>query len=69
MVGHGAKVHQKQEVAIAALLTCDSIASAAESVGLNHKTLVKWGLHKDSRNNGHSLSERCNGVVFGLCQL
>ena len=27
------------------------------------------GLRKDSRKNGHSLSERCNGVVFGLCQL
>ena len=24
------------------------------------------GLHKDSRNNGHSLSERCNCAVFGL---
>ena len=27
------------------------------------------GLPKDSRKNGHSLSECCNGVVFGLCQL
>ena len=27
------------------------------------------GLHKDSRKNGHSLSECCHGVVFGLCQL
>ena len=27
------------------------------------------GLHKDSRKNGHSLSECCNGVVFRLCQL
>ena len=26
------------------------------------------GLHKDSRKNGHNLSECCNGVVFGLCQ-
>ena len=24
------------------------------------------GLHKDSRNNGHSLSARCNCAVFGL---
>ena len=24
------------------------------------------GLHKDSRNNGHCLSERCNCAVFGL---
>ncbi len=26
------------------------------------------GLHKDSRKNGHSLSERCDGVMFGPSQ-
>jgi hypothetical protein len=24
------------------------------------------GLHNDARNNGHSLSKHCHGVVFGL---
>jgi hypothetical protein len=26
---------------------------------------VNEGLHKDSRHNGHSLSARCHGAVFG----
>ena len=28
--------------------------------------VLRWGLHKDSRNNGYCLSERCNCAVFGL---
>jgi hypothetical protein len=31
-----------------------------------HALVVMLGLNKDSRKNGHSLSERCNGVVVGL---
>ena len=27
------------------------------------------GLHKDSRENGHSLSKSCNGAVLGLYEL
>jgi hypothetical protein len=42
MSGHGLKLNHKQESAIAALLTADSVTAAAHSLGLNEKTLVRW---------------------------
>jgi transposase-like protein len=43
----------------------DANEAAIKSYNEEHGTAIT-GLHKDSRNNGHSLSERCNCAVFGL---
>jgi DNA-binding MurR/RpiR family transcriptional regulator len=40
--GHGEKRSRKQEQALAALLTCPTIAAAAEQVGVNEATLKRW---------------------------
>ena len=42
MSGHGDKLSQKQEAAVAALLVSGSIGRAAESVGLSERTLRRW---------------------------
>ena len=42
MKGHGAKFGRKQEEAIAALLVQRNIEEAAKSVGVSHKTLLRW---------------------------
>jgi hypothetical protein len=40
--GHGDKYSRKREQAIAALLNCPSIASAAKSIGVSERTLRMW---------------------------
>ena len=42
MHGHGCKLGQKQEKAIAALLTQRNIEEAARAVGISVKTLLRW---------------------------
>ena len=42
MKGHGAKFGSKKEEAIAALLVQRNIEEAAKSVGVSHKTLLRW---------------------------
>jgi Helix-turn-helix domain of transposase family ISL3 len=42
MIGHGEKLTRKQDQAIGALLTEQTIASAAEQVGVSEPTLRRW---------------------------
>jgi len=42
MIGHGQKLSRKQETAIAALLTCDTVTAAASSCGVSAPTLHRW---------------------------
>jgi hypothetical protein len=42
MEGHGERVSRDTEAAVAALLSCRSIAAAAKKVGVNEKTLRAW---------------------------
>lgn len=42
MKGHGTKLTRKQEQAIAALLTCQTIAAAANTAGIGEATLFRW---------------------------
>lgn len=42
MKGHGEKLSRKQEVALAALLECETIAAAAERAGIGESTLWRW---------------------------
>ena len=42
MSGHGEKLSRNKELTIAALLCEPSIRSAAEKVGINDKTIVRW---------------------------
>jgi transposase-like protein len=40
--GHGDKLSHKQEAAIAALMTSDTVTNAARVIGVNENTLSKW---------------------------
>ena len=40
--GHGAKIGNKMQPAIAAILTKDSVAAAARAVGIHENTLARW---------------------------
>src|SRR5436189_5210209 len=42
MPGHGSKLEQKQENAIAALLTQRNLEEAARAAGISVKTLLRW---------------------------
>jgi len=42
MIGHGEKLTRKRESAIAALLTCSTVAEAASSCGVAESTLRRW---------------------------
>jgi hypothetical protein len=42
VTGHGEKFGRKQELAIAALLTCPSLPAAATSCGVSESTLRRW---------------------------
>jgi len=42
MIGHGEKLSQKQETAIAALLSAPSIKAAAIEAGIGEATLWRW---------------------------
>src|SRR4029453_10303841 len=42
MSGHGEKLTHKQERAIAALLVAPSITAAAQQIGVNENTLLRW---------------------------
>jgi transposase-like protein len=42
MTGHGAKFGRKKEEAIIALLTQRNVDEAARSIGVAHKTLLRW---------------------------
>jgi len=42
MTGHGAKFRRKKEEAIIALLTQRNVEEAARSIGVAHKTLLRW---------------------------
>jgi hypothetical protein len=42
MAGHGEKRHHKQERAIAALLVAPSVMAAAQQIGVNENTLLRW---------------------------
>ena len=42
MAGHGEKLSRKQELALANLLTCPSIADAAKQTGIGEHTLFRW---------------------------
>jgi hypothetical protein len=42
MVGHGAKLEQRMELAIAALLSHKSLEDAARAVGVSTNTLLRW---------------------------
>jgi hypothetical protein len=42
MIGHGEKLTRKQDQAIGALLTEQTIAAAAEKVGVGEATLRRW---------------------------
>ena len=47
MSGHGEKITQNQEKAIAALLKFPSIPEAAKSVGIADRTLFRWLKNED----------------------
>jgi hypothetical protein len=42
MTGHGAKFGRKKEEAIIALLSQRNVEEAARSIGVAHKTLLRW---------------------------
>ena len=42
MSGHGEKLTHKQERAIAALLIAPSVTAAAQQIGVNENTLLRW---------------------------
>lgn len=42
MAGHGAKLSQRQELAISALLTEPSLLDAAQRAGIGERTLRRW---------------------------
>jgi len=42
MSGHGEKLSHKQERAIAALLVAPSVTAAAQQIGVNENTLLRW---------------------------
>jgi transposase-like protein len=42
MSGHGEKLTHKQERAIAALLVAPSVTAAAQQIGVNENTLLRW---------------------------
>jgi hypothetical protein len=42
MSGHGEKLRHKQECAIAALLVAPSVTAAAQQIGVNENTLLRW---------------------------
>src|SRR5688572_2498466 len=42
MIGHGEKLTRKQDLAIGALLSEQTLASAAESIGVSEVTLRRW---------------------------
>lgn len=42
MSGHGEKLSHKQERAIAALLVATSVTEAAQQIGVNENTLLRW---------------------------
>jgi hypothetical protein len=42
MEAHGEKLSRKQELAIAALLTCSAITDAAKQCGIGEVTLHRW---------------------------
>jgi hypothetical protein len=42
MLGHGAKFGHKKEQAIAALLSHRSVEAAADAIGINANTLLRW---------------------------
>jgi transposase-like protein len=42
MSGHGEKLSHKQERAIAALLVASSVTAAAQQIGVNENTLLRW---------------------------
>jgi len=42
MKAHGEKLSRKQELAIAALLTCSAITDAAKQCGIGEVTLHRW---------------------------
>ncbi len=42
MSGHGEKLSRKQELAIAALLQCPTLAAAAKQAGIGEATLWRW---------------------------
>ncbi len=42
MKGHGEKLSRKQESAIAALLQCPTLATAAQRAGISEATLWRW---------------------------
>lgn len=42
MKGHGQKLSRRQEQAIAALLTCPTLAEAATAAGISEPTLWRW---------------------------
>lgn len=50
MVGHGEKLSRKQEAAIAALLSCKTIAEAAKAAGIGENTLFRWLRLDDFQN-------------------
>ena len=42
MSGHGEKLSHKRERAIAALLVAPSVTEAAQQIGVNENTLLRW---------------------------
>src|SRR5262245_13125075 len=42
MSGHGEKLSHKQERAIATLLVAPSVTAAAQQIGVNENTLLRW---------------------------
>jgi transposase-like protein len=42
MSGHGEKLSHKQERAIAVLLVAPSVTAAAQQIGVNENTLLRW---------------------------
>jgi DNA-binding MurR/RpiR family transcriptional regulator len=45
--GHGAKFPRKKQLALAALIECDTIKEAAKAIGVGEATLFRWLQHKE----------------------
>jgi DNA-binding MurR/RpiR family transcriptional regulator len=57
MMAPGEKLSRKQEVAIAALLTCPTLAEAAQRAGISEPTLGRW-LRRDDFQTAYRQARR-----------
>jgi hypothetical protein len=68
LAGHGSKIGQKREEAIAALLSCPSVPAAAKRAGIPERTLYRWlardeGFREDYRQARRAVVDQAVGIL------